>query len=295
MNNKFQMKGIITTIQRMSISDGPGIRSTLFLKGCNLRCRWCHNPETWVNTPQIEYIESKCIGCRTCVDTCPQHNFSVNEGRLAIDRSHCLLCGKCADACPAQALRVLGKVVDVDWVVDQFMKDEIFYRNSGGGITVSGGEPFTQFEFIQELFKACKAKGLHTAIETNLTTSRARIDALLPYIDQWMCDLKMTDSQLHKEWTGVTNEHILDNISYLSSKVHLIVRTPVIPGVNDSLKELRDIRAFIAAQANDIDHEFLEFHQLGYCKFDQLGMVNPMPESIKPFKKNEFKKLIEQL
>lgn len=279
----------------MSVTDGPGIRSTLFMKGCDLRCKWCHNPETWVKRPQIEYIESRCIRCGTCVAVCPEHNYSIQDGKLKIDRTGCVLCGKCTDSCPAQALRVLGKSVDADWVINQLMKDEVFYRNSGGGITISGGEPFIQYEFISEVLKACKEKGLHTAIETNLTASRERIGQLTPYVDLWMCDLKMMDSGLHRQWTGASNERILDNIRFLSSQTRLIVRTPVIPGVNSDLHELQGIRDFLNGLGNGIEHEFLEFHQLGYCKFDQLGMENPMPAEIRPFRKGQFKELVSQV
>ena len=289
------MLGVITTIQRMSISDGPGIRSTLFLKGCNLRCKWCHNPETWSKRPQIEYVETKCLKCGTCIDICPNGNFEIKSNKLLINRENCMLCGKCVDACPGEALRMLGKRVDVDWVIKQFLRDEPFYKNSGGGITISGGEPFMQYDFIKELLKACKEKGLDTGIETNLTTEKEKIESLLPYVDHWMCDLKTFDSELHKKWTGVTNDKILENIAYLSSKTHLIVRTPVIPGVNDSVDELRSINNFLTSLNHNIEHEFLEFHQLGYCKFEQLGMLNPMPDDIKPFKKDEFKNLIKNL
>ena len=279
----------------MSIHDGPGIRSTLFVKGCNLRCKWCHNPETWVRYPQIEYVSSKCIGCGTCVEVCPEKVCGIADGHVRIDRDQCNRCGVCTRNCPAQALSMLGKVVDVDWVVRQFMQDEIFYKESGGGITISGGEPFSQFDFIREVFISCKEKGLHTAIETNLTTSWDKIEALLPYVDQWMCDLKMMDPQLHREWTGVTNEGILENIGRLASCTSLIVRTPVIPGVNDDHEELRSIKKFLNSLDAEVKHEFLEFHQLGYCKFDQLGMANPMPEDIRPAGKGEFEKLISEI
>ena len=289
------MRGVITTIQRMSISDGPGIRSTLFMKGCNLRCKWCHNPETWSMTPQIEYIESKCLKCGKCTQNCPVGNYHLLNSRLAISRTHCSLCGECVNNCPAEALRILGKSVDVDWVITQFKRDELFFKNSGGGVTVSGGEPFFQYDFIKELFTACKTYGFDTAIETNLTTDKYKIESLLPYIDHWMCDLKMINNDLHRQWTGVANDQILDNIKYLSSHAQLTVRTPVIPGVNDTVEELRKIKCFIESLHHDIKHDFLEFHQLGYCKFDQLGMKNPMPTEIKPFKKNEFNNLINLL
>lgn len=276
------MKGIITAIQRMSIHDGPGIRSTLFMKGCNMRCRWCHNPETWSRHKQLQYVVSKCIHCGLCVGVCSREALSVRPDvdKLLIDRQKCDVCGRCTEICSGGALSLVGREVEIDEVMEQILDDMPFYKESGGGVTISGGEPLLQKKFVAELLSACRLAGIGTAVETNLNVEWDDIHELLPLVDVWMCDLKIADSSLHKEWTGTGNEKILVNLKLLAQhKVPLIVRTPVIPGVNDSRKSIGDICGLMQGMDNIVYYELLPFHSLGFDKYEMLGMNNSMLET----------------
>ena len=274
------MKGFITNIQRMSIHDGPGIRSTIFLKGCNLRCKWCHNPETWSMKPQLQYIEDKCIHCASCIPVCGQNVLSISNNRLSIHREQCINCPKCADACTSGALSWVGKEVDSAEIFHEVIQDHIFYQESKGGITLSGGEPLLQKEFALDILQKCRAYGLHTAVETNLLTDKETLETFLPWVDLWMCDLKMADESLHKQWTGQSNVAIRKNMEFLATKaVTMIIRTPVIPGVNDSEPVIESICRFIRELPNRPTYELLGFHSLGFVKFQNLGMQNPLENS----------------
>lgn len=289
------MKGTITTIQRMSIHDGPGIRSTVFLKGCNMRCKWCHNPETWSGQKQLMQTAGRCIGCRTCFETCRNSAISIVDNNTSINREICTVCGDCTEACPSKVLSIVGKQIDCDSVVELLKKDILFYKESDGGVTISGGEPVMQPEFTLALLKACHEEGIHTAIETNLCYPQKLLKPLLPFVDLWLVDLKIADSGLHKEWTGQDNTAIIGNISYLYSvQVEMVIRTPVIPGVNDSIRELLDIENLITGLAPGTPHQLLEFHCLGFNKFSSLGMFNPMPDC-RSFLPGHFEKLKQEL
>ena len=262
----------------MSIHDGPGIRSTVFLKGCNFRCRWCHNPETWSKQPQLQQLVDKCIGCSTCVGVCPQNAISLAGNRISIDRSKCDSCGKCAEACPSGSLRMTGKEVDSEKLVEELLADKPFYKESGGGVTISGGEPFAQLEFTQELLRLCKQHDIHTAIETNLSYPADKIIALLPLVDLWMVDLKASTPEVHKKHTLASNSHTKSNLQLLSQhQASVIVRTPVIPGVNDNEAEIEAICKDLST-LSILYYELLPFHSLGFDKFQQFGMENPMAE-----------------
>lgn len=271
------MKGIITAIQRMSIHDGPGLRSTLFMKGCNLRCRWCHNPETWSPLKQLQHIPSRCMECHTCRSVCRYDVFSSGEGPLELDRESCILCGDCVENCPGEALSIVGRELTAEDAAAELLSDKVFFETAGGGVTISGGEPLMQAEFCREVLEICKNEDVHTAIETNLTGSRQVISGLSDYVDLWMCDLKIYDSAKHKEWTGAGNEIIKENIARLAmSGAALTVRTPVIPGVNDDENEIGKICGFLSSVHGNIVYELLPFHTLGFEKYGNLGMRNPM-------------------
>ena len=270
------MKGIITTIQRMSIHDGPGIRSTLFLKGCDLRCAWCHNPETWSKYRQLQYIASKCIRCGTCIAACDQKALRAGE-RLVIDRAGCNRCGKCTEVCPTGAMSWIGREVSADEAVRELSADNIFFRTSGGGVTLSGGEPLLQAGFAREVLGGCLAQGIHTAVESNLTENWDVVETFLPLVKLWMCDLKLADPELHRRWTGQGNGRIISNLRQLADKgVPIIVRTPVVPGVNDTAEAIDALCRIISGLGGNVAYELLGFHPLGFGKFDDLGMTNPM-------------------
>lgn len=263
----------------MSIHDGPGIRTTLFTKGCNMRCRWCHNPETWRKPVQIEYSRSKCIGCMDCVNGCSLGAWSVSDRGVDIDRDLCNQCGVCSSNCFSGAIEMVGKSVSTEDLMQEIKQDIPFFNNSNGGVTVSGGEPTLQLDFTIELLEQCRQNGINTAIETNLLCRWESIERLLPLVDIWMCDLKCATPELHREWTGVDNATIIENLNSLSQVADsVIVRTPVVPGVNDNDIELRKIRAVVDNLSGEVEYTLLPFHSLGYPKYDCLGEVNRMPK-----------------
>lgn len=288
------MEGIITDIQRFSLKDGPGIRTTVFLQGCNMNCAWCHNPETISCSPKLMHYRDKCIHCASCIMACPFGALSIEEGQIRIDRKKCTNCGNCTEVCFAGALVMSGKRVTAAEVVSEVMQDEVYYRNSGGGVTISGGEVFMQYPFACEILKLCKEKNISTAIETNLNFDWQVIEELLPVVDLVMCDLKLMDGGKHQSWTGAGNEKILSNLKELGKTGKpVIVRTPVIPGVNDSSEEIQSIAAYIKDMgANLLYYELLNFNPLGNAKYVGLDKEYSFARSM-PIPEQKMKELAE--
>ena len=267
------MQGIVTNIQRFSIHDGPGIRATVFLKGCNLRCFWCHNPETWEPKPQLQLFLDRCIGCGECFKRCPNGAHTMMDGVRQFHRDLCTGCGKCAETCYAQALVLVGEYKTVDQIVEEVLRDRAFYETSGGGVTLSGGEPLLQLDFSQAILERCRQEKVHTAIETAANLPWKRISSILPVTDLVMMDIKMMGSAKHRECTGVPNEQILANAARLGQEAKaLIVRTPIIPGINDTPEEIAAIAAFVAKLPNLLYYELLPFHPMAQAKYDSLGL-----------------------
>ncbi len=262
-------RGIVTEIERFALKDGPGIRTVVFLKGCNLSCKWCHNPETLRIKPQILYYPDKCIGCGACIRVC---RYGARTP-LGLDHGKCTGCGECAAECFSGALLLSGRKMSVDEVMAEVMQDRRYYENSGGGITLSGGEAACQPGFALELLKAAHREGIQTAIETNLSLSWEVYAQLLPETDLLMFDLKARDSELHKKWTGSGNAQILSNARRAAELVpSYIVRTPVIPGVNDTVEEIAGIAGFIASLSGRLRYyELLRYNPLGEGKYTALG------------------------
>lgn len=276
-NDVHALRGFITTVQRMSVHDGPGIRSTVFMKGCNMRCAWCHNPETLAAGPQLQHIGPACRLCGSCVQSCPAGALSIHDGVLEIDRSLCTMCGKCADACLNGAMNIVGESVTVAGLLERLMADKVFYETSGGGVTVSGGEPFLQHEFVCGLLAECRCSGLATAVETNLSLPWTIYERAVGLVDLWMCDIKCMDPECHRKWTGAGNDSVRENIGHLASAgTEILVRTPVIPGVNDSPDEIDRICRFLRGFGGNLRYELLGFHTLGFGKYKDLGMANAM-------------------
>lgn len=255
---------LILNYQRMSTEDGPGLRTTLFVKGCPLRCRWCHNPESISPKKQIEWLKVRCIGCGSCVPVCPNHALSATEDGIKVDRSVCIACGKCISECPTGALDAKGQDASVDEVFRELIKDEAYFGPTGG-VTLSGGEITMQAEEATELLKKLKSRGIGTALDTCGLTTRERLDMLFPYVDVFLYDVKIFDSQKHKEFTGAGNEVVLENFEYLAEKVKgtdkkIWVRTPVIPGASDSDENIRSIARFIKGK----------YHRWDLCAFNNL-------------------------
>lgn len=267
-------EGIVTNIQRFSIHDGPGIRTTVFVKGCNLRCFWCHNPEAIRPQPEIQFFPERCIGCQVCAETCVRAGHHFDEaGVHHYARSRCIGCGACAEICYAQALVLVGRRVSVDTVMAEIRADAAFYASSGGGVTVSGGEPLLQVEFTHDLLAACRAEGIHTAIETAANVAWERIAGLLPVVDLVMMDIKHMDSTVHRDATGVPNERILANARRLGEQPQpLIVRTPIVPGVNDTPADVATIADFVAGLPNLLYYELLPYHPMAKSKYRSLDL-----------------------
>lgn len=251
--DKTPLRGTVLEIQRMSTEDGPGIRSTVFMKGCPLRCLWCHNPESINPRPQVHWIGSRCIGCGLCVDACPEKALSSTEAGIVIDRDLCRGCGTCAETCPSTALELLGRLWEVEELAEELVKDRAYFEKSGGGVTVSGGESTLQRDFVSALLRSLKERGISTAVDTcGLMPPRA-METVLPFADLVLFDVKEIDPDLHRRYTGSSNETILENLRQVASYVaehlyprELWVRTPVIPGTTDREENIEGIGRLLA-------------------------------------------------
>ncbi|MFX1419075.1 MAG: glycyl-radical enzyme activating protein [Promethearchaeota archaeon] len=273
------VQGFIFEIQKMSTEDGPGIRTTVFFKQCPLRCIWCHNPESILKEPQLEWIKHKCIGCKTCIETCKQHLLSFNEEGLQIDRKKCNGCGKCAEECPSTALHIFGELWNLEDLFYEINKDKIYYTQSNGGITVSGGEPTVQSDFILQFFKKCKDNGISTALDTCGFASRKTYERLLPYVDLLLLDIKEIDNKKHKEFTGVPNDLILENAVWIANDIEknnkkMWIRTPIIPSFTGTDENVKGIGEFIVNKLDNIPKrwDLLAFNNLCIAKYERLDM-----------------------
>lgn len=278
----------IFNIQTYCIHDGPGIRDTVFVKGCPLRCLWCANPESNAAHPELMTYIAKCTGCGRCVAACPQGAISmgatgpesVSPGKFAAltDRAKCVNCGICVQACPADAREIAGKNMTVREVIDQVTGDKLFFDDSGGGMTISGGEALAHPAFSENLFAAAHAEGIHTAIESACFASREVVDRVFRHVDFALLDVKHMDSAVHAMLTGVPNEPILDNIRYVHDqlKVPVILRVPTIPGYNDGDKNIRAVGSFAASLGAEVEVNLLPYHRLGESKGESLGRPHPL-------------------
>ena len=267
-------EAIVFDIEKFSVHDGPGIRTVVFLKGCPLRCLWCHNPESQSFESELFFDPGKCTLCGKCVSVCPEHCHFISGMKHLFARTKCVQCGLCAENCPVEALNPVGRKMSVSDVMFEVLKDQMFYRNSGGGITLSGGEPLAHFEFSAALLKAAKEAEIHTAVETCGFASWERIQELLPLVDLWLWDVKGTPEN-HKKLTGVPAEPILENLENLDrTGAAIILRCPLIPGINDSETDLQHI----AGLANNHSHvqriDLEPYHPMGENKSRNLGHDN---------------------
>lgn len=279
VNNYLDVTAPVFNIQTYSIHDGPGIRVTVFVKGCPLRCLWCANPESNLAKPQLLTYDSKCTGCGRCVPVCPTGAISLAEkdgaARAVTDRKKCTDCGACAGACPNGAREITGKIMTVREVMAKVLEDKLFLDSSGGGMTLSGGECLMYPDFAEALFYAAKQEGLSTAIETSSFAPRNVIDQVFRDVDICLLDIKHMDSEVHKRLTGVPNEEILDNIRHIyhDMKKQVIARVPVVPGCNDSRENIAATAEFVKNElGGDVPIHLLPYHRLGEAKNDSLGL-----------------------
>lgn len=286
------MKGTVFNIQKMSVHDGPGIRTTVFFKGCPLHCLWCSNPESQSVEKEIACFQARCVKCGYCAQVCPRDLIEKEPPFEITDRSQCDLCEICVKECCTNAKKIVGEEYTADELVYEILKDKSFYDSSGGGVTFSGGEPLMQQPFLLEVLKQCREKGVHTAIET---TGFADLDKLLEaaeHLDLIFFDVKQMDEETHKQVTGVSNELILTNLVALA-KAHsnIIVRIPVIPGINDSEENISRTAA-LTAELGIGTLELLPYHNLGEVKYGQLGRKYALSE-IKAPDEDRMKEIAE--
>ena len=267
------LKGKIFNIQRFSTHDGPGARTTVFLKGCPLRCYWCQNPESHAMEPSLLYNAEMCIGCGRCARACSFNAAEVDIGKAEIDRTLCTGCGECVYTCPTDALSLAGKEMTVNEVVTEILKDRTLYLNSGGGVTLSGGEPLVQHKFSKALLKCCKEKNIHTVIETCGYADLTAIQEIAPYVDLFLYDIKTLNNEKHIEGTKSSNNKIIENATWLARTGNKItLRMPIVPGFNDSAEDVNSLLVFAKDLALDPTNvDLLKYNALGEVKYKRLG------------------------
>ena len=287
-------KGLIFDIQRYSIHDGPGIRTLVFMKGCPLSCIWCCNPESQSPSQEIMVTPNKCIGCKRCIEVCPTGAAEKKDPLEA--RELCIVCGSCVKACPSTARRLVGRYMSLEEVMKEVEKDFPFYQRSGGGMTVTGGEPLMQADFVRMLLKSCQEKGIHTALETCGYTEWEDFKKVLEYVDLTLYDIKYMNNEKHRELTGVGNELILQNAKKVAKLgKDMVIRVPVIPDCNDSLENMEAIAEFARTLEGVEEIHLLPYHRLGESKYDRLGKSYKL-KGVKPLDKESLskqKKIIE--
>lgn len=275
--------GLVFDIKHYSIHDGPGIRTTVFLKGCPLSCWWCHNPES--QSPHMEMLlrDNRCIKCGACIETCPQAAIQWLDGEPVTDRTLCAQCGTCEAVCYAEARERVGREMTVAQVMAAIERDAAFYDESRGGVTFSGGEPLWQADFLLALLQACQAREIHTALDTSGCAAWATLDRVRPFVDLFLYDLKVIDDDKHREFTGVSNRAILSNLQALSADGHhVIIRVPIVPGINDDDATVQQIGAFAGALPHVTGVDILPYHHIAIDKYLRLNKPYRLFETRQP-------------
>ena len=289
--------GIIFDIKRYAIHDGPGIRTTIFFKGCPMQCRWCHNPEGIGREPEIVFREERCRDCDDCLKVCAEGAIVKEDRSKVVEKEKCNLCGECLRVCGTGALEVIGNEMSVGEVMNDIERDVVFFDESGGGVTFSGGEPLFQLEFLRELLKQCEEKSIHTTVDTSGYCSFDALDGIQDWVDLFLYDLKVLDDHVHKEYTGVSNAPILENLKKLSSCGNaVVIRIPIIHGVNDSDAHIKDVVNFLSPLKNIQEITLLPYHKFGVSKYSLLNSPNMVIEDF-PDPNNrvdEIKKKLEK-
>jgi pyruvate formate lyase activating enzyme len=265
------MTGTIFDIKKFSLHDGPGIRTTVFFKGCEMRCRWCHNPESHQPRPELIFRPDRCIGCRTCLKACTQGAIALDGESIFYHRKNCLHCGLCAEVCEAGAREMIGREVSVAEVLAEIERDRPFYEESGGGVTFSGGEPLLQKEFLMALLVGCRSSGIHTAVDTCGAVGWDVIDEVRNEVDLFLYDLKLIDDTLHKTFTDTSNKYIIKNLHLLSKTgAKIIIRVPIIPDITDTTENLRQIGRLAASLPHLEQVDILPYFHIAVDKYRRL-------------------------
>lgn len=273
------MKATIFEIKRFAVHDGDGIRTTVFFKGCPLKCVWCHNPEGISNKSELAYFEHKCMSCGECIKVCPAGAHVIENDKHVFVREKCVQCGRCVENCLGNALKLYGQEIGVNELLPLLLKDKEFYDNSGGGITVSGGECLLYADFIAELFQKLKQNGVNTAVDTCGFVSKCALDKVIPYTDTFLYDLKAVDEKVHEFCTGKSNQTIIDNLLYLEKKgCRIEVRIPFVPSFNSG--EIEKMGKLLSGLKNLTKVKVLAYHNYAGSKYQSIGMKNTLPEQL---------------
>jgi pyruvate formate lyase activating enzyme len=265
-------KAVIFDIRRYAIHDGPGIRTTVFLKGCPLRCWWCHNPEGQDRKPELVYRKNRCTGCGECLKSCQREALSLMAKSVSVNRENCVLCGNCSHVCPSDALAIAGKQVSVREVLEEIEKDRTFYEESDGGVTFSGGEPLLQPDFLNALLHECKERAIHTVVDTCGFAQYEIIERIRDKVDLFLYDIKTMDNRKHRKYTGASNEQILKNLKTLAEKgSSIVISLPIIPSINDDDENVTKTAEFIGSLPNIQQVNLLPYHRAGIEKYKSLG------------------------
>lgn len=291
-NRANKQKATVFSIQRFSTEDGPGIRTTVFFKGCPMTCVWCHNPEGIIAKPQTVWFSTKCIGCGTCEEVCKNSGLIHSESGISIDRKKCLACGECVQECPSEALEIMGGKYDEKELAEIVLKDKTFYETSGGGLTCSGGEAMNYSRFLEKFLPLIQEQGIHIALDTCGSASKEKFDRVLPFVDLVLFDIKLMNPKKHLEYTGITLEKVLESARHIKASGKPVwVRTPVIPGYTDSKENIAAIARFITEDLGGVERfDLLAFSNLCSGKYNQLDMKWEL-EGVPLMKEDELKVL----
>jgi pyruvate formate lyase activating enzyme len=283
----------IFDIKRYAINDGPGIRIVIFLKGCNLNCAWCHNPESISGETERMYGPAKCIKCGTCVMACPEKAITLTTEGIVTNDELCKMCGKCAEVCPTKAIEISGKTISVAEIMDEIEKERVFFDQSGGGVTFSGGEPLIHHEFLIELLDECGRRGIHRAVDTAGLANTEILLEVAKRTDLFLYDLKMINSERHRDWVGVPNEKILENLKTLAETgAKIIIRIPLVGGVNDDADNITETARFVSQLSGEKKVvNLLPYHKIAQTKYQKLGRPEDFRLLEEPGKESQLRAL----